>query len=247
MKTEDLAIQSYCFRKITSNADVAGNVRALGLSKIELCACHADFTDENIVDDVIKTYRDAGVEIVSIGVQSFRNEKDKEETYFRFAQQAGARVISADFPPDTVPDNLRTAEALADKYNINLGIHNHGGRHWLGPAQALRKLFGETSPRIGLMLDTAWALDCREDPLKMVDAFADRLYGLHVKDFVFDRAGKPEDVVVGTGNLDVPALFSALADMNFAGPVILEYEGDPDDPMPALRKCMDTLHRTLDG
>lgn len=243
MNIENLAIQSYCFRKVETNAEVAQKVCELGLSKIEVCAVHADFTDESTFDEVIGTYRDAGVEIVSIGVQGFKNDKENEEKFFKFAQKAGARVISANFSPDTVPDCLRTAEALADQYDINLGIHNHGGRHWLGPAQALKMIFNQTSPRVGLMLDTAWALDSREDPLKMVESFSDRLYGLHIKDFVFDPAGKPEDVVVGTGNLKLPELFSALDNMNFSGPAILEYEGDPENPMPALLECVEMIKK----
>jgi S1-C subfamily serine protease len=48
-----------------------------------------------------------------------------------------------------------------------------------------------------------------------------------VKDFTFDRAGKHQDVVVGTGNLDLPKLFAAMGKANFSGNVILEYEGKP--------------------
>ena len=37
-------------------------------------------------------------------------------------------------------------------------------------------------------------LDSGGDPLAVADKFRDRLYGLHVKDFVFKPDGKPEDV-----------------------------------------------------
>ena len=64
------------------------------------------------------------------------------------------------------------------------------------------------------------------------------LCGVHVKDFVFDRAARPEDVVVGTGNLDLPAFQQKLTEVGFTGPAILEYEGDVDDPVPALTECV---------
>jgi sugar phosphate isomerase/epimerase len=105
----------------------------------------------------------------------------------------------------------------------------------------LRHVFKTTSPRIGLCLDTAWALDSGEDPVKMTREFGGRLYGLHVKDFVFDRAGKPEDVIVGTGNLDLSGLVEACREVDFNGYAVLEYEGDVENPVPAVRKCVEAV------
>ena len=76
--------------------------------------------------------------------------------------------------------------------------------------------------------------------------FGERLYGVHIKDFVFDRAGKPEDVVVGTGNLDLPGLFKAMAEVSFNGSPILEYEGDIENPVPALRQCVEAVRKEAD-
>ena len=44
-----------------------------------------------------------------------------------------------------------------------------------------------------------------------MEKFGKRMYGVHVKDFVFDRAGKWEDVVVGTGNLKLKEFMKAAA------------------------------------
>ena len=137
------------------------------------------------------------------------------------------------------------AQDLADRYDIKLAIHNHGGRHWLGSSEALRHVFAETGPRIGLCLDTAWALDAHEDPLGMATEFGTRLYGLHIKDFVFDRAGKPEDVVVGSGNLDLAELRRVLQAVDFVGYAVLEYEGDVDNPVPALTECVKAVRREM--
>lgn len=245
MKKDDLAVQSFCFRGFKEIPVLIERVKEIGLSRIELCDVHADFTDESGFAEIIETFRDADISIVSIGVQHFSNDEATEEKFFKFVKDAGGTTIGADFAADMVPESFRTAERLAGKYDINLGIHNHGGRDWLGSAQMLAAVFKQTSSRIGLMLDTAWALDSREDPLAMVDRFADRLYGLHVKDFVFDRARNPEDVVVGTGNLKLQELFVRLKDMNFAGNLILEYEGDVGNPVPALRECVEAIQREM--
>ncbi|OGV70202.1 MAG: hypothetical protein A3K19_16485 [Lentisphaerae bacterium RIFOXYB12_FULL_65_16] len=235
---KELAVQSYCFRGFKANPEVIEKVKAIGLSRIELCGVHVDFANDAKFDEVIDLYRKAGVKICSIGVQGFSGKADVERKWFEFAKRAGATTISATFALDTVPNCYRVAEKLADEYNINLAIHNHGGRHWLGAAEMLNYVFKQTSPRVGLMLDTAWALHSHEDPVAMVEKFGSRLYGVHVKDFIFDRAGKHQDVVVGTGNLDLPKLFAAMKKINFSGNLILEYEGEVSNPVPALTDCV---------
>ena len=68
-------------------------------------------------------------------------------------------------------------------------------------------------------------------------------YSVHLKDFVFDKARKPEDVVVGEGNLDLNKTFTTLKNINFQGRLILEYEGDPADPIPALKQCVEAVNK----
>jgi len=238
---KELAVQSYCFRNCKKNDEVAEKVRAVGLSNIELCAVHADFADEKSFEKVIGIYEKAGVKIVSIGVQGMNNKPEIEEKFFKFAKMAGARLMSVSFPFSFSLDAFRSAEKLADKYEINMGIHNHGGHHWLGSAGVLKSVFENTSSRMGLTLDTAWALDASQDPVKMAETFSGRLYGLHLKDFVFDKARKPEDVIVGSGNLDLPKLFDVLKKINFNGAAILEYEGDTENPVPAIKKCVEAV------
>jgi sugar phosphate isomerase/epimerase len=242
IKTE-LGAQSYCFRHFKDNATVIEKLKECGLNRIELCGVHADFTVESGFDALIKQYSDAGVTITSIGVQGFKNDEANERKFFEFARRAGYKVISADFAVDAMPQCLDGAQKLADEYDINLAIHNHGGHHWLGSGQMLRHILKNTSERIGLCLDTAWALQAGEDPLKFAAEFGSKLYGLHIKDFVFDRAGKGEDVVVGTGNLDLPKLFEILKTQNYSGYAVLEYEGDVENPVPALQKCVEAVRQ----
>ena len=240
---EELGIQSFCFRGFPTNAEVIERLKECGCSKIELCQKHVDFTDESAFAAVIKLYGDAGVEIVSIGVQRFADDAETEEHFFRFAQMAGARFIAADFALPTTPDCYRTAEQLADKYDIRLAVHNHGGRHWLGTDAMLQHVFNQTSDRIGLCLDTAWAIDSRLDPVKMVTQFGDRLYGVHIKDFLYKPDRTPEDVVVGTGILDLPGLLKAMDEVGFNGYAVLEYEGDVENPVPALKQCVEAVRK----
>jgi sugar phosphate isomerase/epimerase len=165
----------------------------------------------------------------------------RERLLGEFMRRAGATVIAVDFEPGAGPDIWRAAERIADEFDLRLAIHNHGGRHWLGNTQMLAHVFAHTSPRIGLCLDTAWALDAHEDPVAMAEKFADRLYGVHLKDFVFDRAGRQSDVVIGQGNLDLPKMLALLRGNDRVASVIIEYEGDIDNPVPALTQCVQQI------
>ena len=82
----------------------------------------------------------------------------------------------------------------------------------------------------------------RGDPVKWAsDWFKGRVYGVHYKDFTFDKNAQWHDVVVGTGNLDLPAFVEALETTNFDGYAVLEYEADPENPTPALKKCVESM------
>jgi sugar phosphate isomerase/epimerase len=240
-----LSVQSFCFRGTKDNAAVAAMVRQCGLAAIELCGVHVDFTATGTFAGAVRTYRDAGVAIVSAGVNGISGDEAKDRPLFEFVKAAGAKLMSVDFGLDGLAGRLASAERLAEEYGVRLGIHNHGGRHWLGSSQALRWVFSQASPRIGLSLDTAWALDAGEDPVKMIEEFGPRLALVHLKDFVFDRARRPEDVVVGTGNLPLSRVAAALAAAGFDGEMVLEYEGDVANPVPALAACVQAIRREM--
>ncbi len=246
---QQLAVQSYCYRGFKDNEQFIEKVKETGLSRVEICKVHVDFTDESAFDDVVALYADRGIEIVSIGVQRLTDDEAAERKYFEFCRKAGARMISVDFSPDSVPGSYRTAEKLADEYDVRLAIHNHGGRHWLGSKQMLAHVFANTSDRIGLCLDTAWAMHSHEDPIALAEQFAEqfgkRLYAVHIKDFIFDRAGQHQDVVVGTGNLDLAKFNETLKAIDFNGLAILEYEGDVDNPVPALQECVEAIRADM--
>ncbi len=234
----ELGIQSYCLRGVHNAGEVIKKTKECGLRRIEVCAIHADFSDIHGFAELVEQYTAGGVAMVSIGVNRIGTERDEARRLFECAKVAGLDRMSVDFPLDGIDEALVVAEELAEEYGVVLGIHNHGGRHWLGSRTALRWVFGKTGNRVGLNLDTAWALDSREDPIEMVKEFGDRLHLVHIKDFLFKPDRTPEDVVVGTGNLSLETLDAALREVAFSGEAILEYEGDVENPVPALSECV---------
>lgn len=233
-----LGIQSYCFRKFQPVEQLIEKVVACGLSGVELFKVHADYRgDAAKTREVIDALKRAGIGIFGVGVERFTGV-DQDEKIFEWAQYADASFISADFNLENHWAVFEKVSAWADRYQVNVGIHNHGGRHWLGALPAMKYALANSGKRLGLCLDTAWALDAHQDPLQIVAELSDRVYAIHLKDFVFDRAGKSKDTILGEGNLDLPGLIGLLGEKNFQGKWIIEYEGNPDDPVEEIRRCV---------
>ncbi|CAN5437921.1 hypothetical protein BH09PLA1_BH09PLA1_03900 [soil metagenome] len=238
---QPLAIQSWCYRHFKEVPAFIEQLKSTGVSATELCGVHADFSAPATFAKTIEQFKKADVKLVCIGVEYLSGDTEKDRPRFEFCKQAGIKHMSISFTPDSMFDGLKNIEKLAEQYDLKLSIHNHGGYDWLGNATILKYIFSKTSERIGLHLDTAWAIDAKQDPIKLAEQFSKRLYGVHVKDFVYDRARNPSDVIIGTGNLDLPKLMTSLSQMNFSGPLVIEYEGDEQNPVPALKDCVSAL------
>lgn len=237
----DFGVQSYCFRGVKDNAEVARLTRRIGVDTIELCGVHADFNDLDRWRDVVALYRDEGVRIVSIGVQTLTGDLEKERDWFECLTIAGAKHMAVHFQVDSFREAVPAAAALAEEFDVRLAIHCHGGYRFGGSPDVMEHLLTLGGPRIGVCLDTAWCMQIgpgQGNPVQWVEKFAGRVYGLHYKDFLFEPDGAWRDVVVGRGNLDLPALLAALEKTGFDGYAVTEYEGDVDNPVPALTECV---------
>lgn len=226
-----LGIQSWCFRKYATVAELIPDLRSCGVNHLEICGVHVDWSNPA---ETVKICRDAGVVLSAFGVNRFTADEAAARRVFEFAALAGIPTISADIQFEAID----LIEKLCAEYGKKLAHHNHGRKHLTGSLAMLDELFRRTSPNVGLCLDTAWMLDSGEDPVAVAEKYRERLYGLHLKDFVFDRAGKPADVVIGTGNLHLDAMMKLLRKTGFSGYLTIEYEGDKEDPVPALKCCV---------
>lgn len=244
----DFGVQSYCFRSIKDNAEVAKKVREIGLDKIEICSVHADFNDLDGWKETVKTYEDEGVSIISIGVQTINGNVEVERNWFECVKAAGASHMSVHFKVNTFHDAVPAAVKLCEEYDIKLAIHCHGGYMFGGQPDVMAHLLELGGPRIGLCIDTAWCMQIgprQGKPLQWVERFQDQLYGIHYKDFTFQPDASWTDVVVGTGNLDLPAFVKKLEEVEFDGFAVIEYEGDVDNPTPALKKCVESMRQAI--
>jgi sugar phosphate isomerase/epimerase len=237
-----VGVQSYCFRHFKENRKVCELVRQIGVDLVEICGVHADFNDPESFKQVMKIYRGAGIRIASLGVQTFVGDVGRERKWFECAKIAGAKLISAHFTVSTFGKAIPAVVPLCEEFGVRVGIHNHGGYNFGGSPDVLDYLLKLGGKQIGITLDTAWCMQIGPwagDPVKWIrERFPGRIYGVHYKDFIFDRRGQWADQVVGTGNLDLPKVIAALEETGFDGPAFIEYEADVENPVPALTKCV---------
>ena len=240
----ELSVKGFCFRGFAENTVVAEMVKAIGLDRIDLSGCQVSWKDPASHRPAIEAFGRHGVHIVGIGCVQLSGEPDDIE-YFNFCREAGCDTISLSGNPATFLPALHQAQRWAEEYNIRLAIHNHGGNHWLGNSQMLSHVLAQCNERVGLCLDTAWCIQAGENPIEWLKHFRHRIYAVHFKDFRFDPKGNVEDVIVGEGALDLPAFVKGLSDQNFTGPAIVEYEGDVDNPVPALKTCVQRMRQVF--
>ena len=235
----DPGVQSWTFRNFKPIEAMLAQVRAVGASRIELCGAHAAFSDPTAHAPAIAACRAAGVEVCSIGVQTFTDQPQVEKHWFEFARAAGASTISAHVKVDSFHRAIPAARALCEAYDLRLSLHCHGGYMFGGSADVLAHLLDLGGERIGITLDTAWCLQSgNADPAAWVRRFAGRIYGVHYKDFVWDRNGRWSETIPGDGTLDLAGLVKALDETGFAGWTVVEYEATPEQPGPAVAEAL---------
>ena len=243
-KALDFGVQSFCFRNFKDNATVASMVKEIGLDKIEVCAVHADFNDPEGWKDIVKVYEDAGVSIISIGVQTFTG-KSSDEDFFKCAQIAGANHISCHFEASTFLTAIPMVREWSRQYGIKVGIHCHGGYNFNGNVDTLKYMLSLGAPEIGMCIDTAWAMQIgprQGNPVEWVrEHFTGQVYGVHYKDFIFEKNGQWKDTIVGEGNLDLPEFVKALDETGFDGMAVIEYEADVEAPVASLKRCVESM------
>jgi sugar phosphate isomerase/epimerase len=240
-----VGIQTYTFRKFPLERALK-MTQELGLKGAEFYRGHVP-TDSGAeqLAGVKKLCGEYGVTPLAFGVERFTKNHDANKKLFDFAASLGVKYLSAD--PD--PDSFDSLDKLVDEYKIAIAIHPHGpsgtGMHRWYSAKAILKSVKDHHELIGTCLDTGHLIRSAQlgeklDPAQQVRVMGKRNFGLHLKDH--DNKRKI-DVPFGdsAGVLDVPGVLKALRDVGFKGHISIEYEANPDDPMPDVRKCITYL------
>lgn len=230
-----MGIQSYSLRHFKLE-EALEMTKALGLHYWESFPAHIP-TDPSQADKFKATTKHDGVAVIGYGVVGFSKDHDANRKYFEFAKAMGIEYLSA----DPSKDSFDSLDKLVDEYQIPIGIHNHGPGHQYAKIDAIAEAIKDHHKLIGCCIDTGHFLRSREDPVRAVEVFDKRIYGVHLKDVKNAEIFK----VLGEGDLRTADLLAALAKRKYSYCLALEYEEKEDAPMDDIRACLETVRKAL--
>jgi inosose dehydratase len=224
-----MGLQSYSLRHYKLDEALA-KTKELGVHYWESYSAHTP-ADPSKAGEFKAAAAAAGVEVIAFGVSRFTKNTDANRKYFEFARAMNLGYLSAD--PD--PDAFESLDKLVEEYGVAIGIHPHGpGHRW----DKLDKIFAavkDHNPKIGLCNDTGHLLRSKEDPVRAVELFGKRTFGVHLKDVKDAKTF----TILGEGDLKLADLLRALAKIDYSYCMALEYEENESNPIADIRACLD--------
>jgi sugar phosphate isomerase/epimerase len=214
MRQDQIALQLYTVRRLAA-VDLPGTLRAIaaaGYRAVELAGL-----PETGPGELARLLDDAGLRAVAAheGIEGMR--KNIGAVLERLGELGCPRVIVPGIPDKdrrTADDVRRFAAELGglgrklSGQEIAVAYHNHAFEFEpLDGTTVWDVLLAELPPEVEIELDVYWAAIGGRDPVAEIQATADRVRLLHMK----DRAAGPEphDAPAGEGTLPFPAIVEA--------------------------------------
>ena len=240
-----LGLASYTFRNF-SRAQLIAFMKQLDISQLNA----KDVKDHLPMDpgeeaNAIADYSAAAIKLHAAGAIYFQKNEDADvRSKFEYCKRAGIGVIVAGDPS---PENLSAIEKFAQQYDIRVAIHNHGpeDKLWKSPLDVL-KAVNRMDRRIGCCIDVGHTARAGTDVIAAIHAAGSRLFNVHMKDLA-NFHDKESQVAVGEGMMPVRGIFAALIAINYPGFVDLEYEIEPDNPLPGVSRSFAYMRGVLAG
>ena len=210
-----LGSQAYTFRSLTliETLDV---LKRLDLHYIEMYpgqkfskenpvkADHNSMTNE-MVEQLRKKLAETNVTAIAYGVVELPADEAKSRKVFDFAKKLGLKEIVSE-PPE---EALAMVDKLAGEYGMKVAIHNHPKpSHYWDCHKTLAAV--KDRENIGACADIGhWVRSGMSSP-ECIKVLEGQIVSLHVKDI----NEKKEDVILGTGTVDVAACLKELKRQN---------------------------------
>lgn len=219
-------IVSYTYRNQFAK-DVPGTldlIKANGITDIEFSSLF-----KQTPEDLRKMCDARGLKCSSYGV-SYEDLVNKTEEVGKTARILGAsfvRIAGIPYKGTFILENAKQAVAdfnksgklLKDTYGLTFIYHNHGFEFQPYQDGTLYDyLLKNTDPKyVSMELDILWAFLPGQDPAQLLIKYGSRYKALHMKDLkkgiergsLSGNTAKDNDVILGTGQIDIPAVIKA--------------------------------------
>lgn len=229
-----LGLASYTFRTFT-RAQLIAAMKHLNLTEL-----NAKNVKDHLPDSpeqeaaALADYAAAGIHLHAGGVIPFTKNDDSDiRQKFDYAKRAKLAVIVAgDIPISLLP----RIERFVKEYDIRIAIHNHGPEDKLYPSPMdVLKAVETFDERMGCCIDVGHCVRAGTDVVEAIRTAGTRLYNVHMKDLA-DLHNRDSQVAVGQGKIPIRDIFAELVKTSYKGFVDLEYEIDPENPVPGVER-----------
>jgi len=144
------------------------------------------------------------------------------------------------------PNYADTVEAIKDVAgccaDLGIGFNFETGQET--PVVLLRTIERVNTGNLGINLDSAnLILYGKANPVDALDVFGRYVRDVHMKDGLYPTDGDHlgEEVPLGEGKVDLPALVAKLKSVGYAGPLTIEREISGDQQIADIRKAIALL------
>lgn len=238
-----IGVQSFTYREFSA-VEAVEHAASVGLGAVEMWPKHINFeSDPAEIDAFRQALQDNDIWMCGYGVCGLPGMGDEMKPKFEFAASMGADYLSVNMERD---DHELAEEAIkiAKKYDLNLGIHNHGPGATFETAEQVLEFCQGKDPLLGACVDTGHYMRSNQMPQHVITTLGNRINSMHLKDFVSEE----EEVIPGTGNLDFAQALQLLqSEAGYDGAYVIEYEADPSDPDPAMKQTVSVLRDAIAG
>jgi sugar phosphate isomerase/epimerase len=181
------------------------------------------------------------VKIISTGV--WTAGRDEWAQIFSFAKDMDIEFISA----EPARDDWDVVEKLAEEYGIKVAVHNHPNENSYWKPEILLEHIGDRSSLLGSSADVGHYKRMDIDPIAALKKLEGRIIALHFKDIKPEGSDeKLEDVVWGTGILNVKGMLEELKKQSFEGYFTIEYEANWENNLPQIKESIDYYNQCVE-
>lgn len=233
-----IGVETYCFHDVSLAAALT-HTKALGIAHFELHDGHLPFTSApGEIQAARQLLAQHGIQAAGVYIHdAFTADEAVARPIFDYAKALGVTYITGGPKAESLP----VLDRMVQAYGVQAAIHNHGPKSRYETLEDVTKVL-DAHAHLSAVVDIGHFARSKVDPARAIRTIGSRALAVHVKDV--DAAG--ENVVVGEGAIDMPAVFQALAETKFDGLLVLEYEGDFDDMdrrLSGMRKSLANVHR----
>lgn len=234
----NMGAQSYSFRTFNL-ADAIAKLKSLGLSQMECFGAHVPLESKPAELAIIRQLlAENGIRVPAYGVLDFSADAAENRRKFEFGKALGIDFFTA----NPTADAFDSLDELCAEFDMGIAIHNHGPNARYDKVTDTLKAVEGRDARIGACVDTGHVIRSAEKPHEVIRALGDRVISLHLKDWTH---GGPERAL-GDGDMNLVEVARALKAVHFTGPIMLEYELQPNDPTPGMQRGLDNWRAAVE-